>query len=226
MVASAKHAAKTLPSNYIRPPAPPVPERLLQTVPKPPPPPVPIGPALPDGQAPPYAVQQVDTPSSVPPKCALGRFKQVHRSEAHRLAPVVADLPRPPPPAVGAASSRLPSFLPKQPPATQRKSSSTTLPEDLTPAQAARRQDLTTIAIHPWPSGYEDDSTHSEVANIRSQYLKGTECDRILVAFSKTMSTILRHDISHSKDPWLNCVDKSRWPYGIVWPREELCHYF
>ena len=147
MVATTKPVAKALPSNFTRPPTPPVPETLLQTVPKPPPPPVPIGPALPEGQAPPYAVQQEEEPSAAPPRWALGRFKQVHRSEAHRLAPVVADLPRPPPPAVGSASSR----LPKQPPA-QRASSSITLPEDLTTAQAARRQDLTTIAIHPWPS--------------------------------------------------------------------------
>ena len=68
MVAITKPAAKALPSNFTRPPTPPVPDTLPQTVPKPPPPPVPIGPALPEGQAPPYAVQQVEKPSAVPPR--------------------------------------------------------------------------------------------------------------------------------------------------------------
>ena len=225
MVATTKPAAKALPSNFTRPPTLPVPETLLQTVPKPPPPPVPIGPALPEGQAPPYAVQQVKEPSAVPPRWALCKFKQVHRDQAHRLPLVIVDLPKPPPPAVGAASSSLPSFLSRQPQPTQRASSSTTLPENLTPTQAASRQDLTTIAIHPWPSGYEDDSLYSDVANIRSQYMKGTECDKILVAFFTMMSSILRHDMSRGKDNWLNCVDKSRWPHGIVWPLQDLCLY-
>ena len=106
-----------------------------------------------------------------------------------------------------------------------RTSSSTTLPDSLTPTQAASRTDLTTIAIHPWPVEFETDSPTSEIAKIRSQYGKSTECDKVLVAFSKKLSIILRHDTSQHNDPWITCVDKSRWPHGIVWPVYDLCQY-
>ena len=145
-------------------------------MPKAPPPMVPIGHPLPEGQAPPYAVPRHEEQLSVPPKCALGKFNQVHRDQAHKLPPILAPLPMPPPHPVGAAALRQ---------TTERTSSATILPDSLTPTQAASRTDLTTIAIHPWPVEFETDSTTSEIAKIRSQYGKSTECDKVLVAFSK-----------------------------------------
>jgi hypothetical protein len=177
---------------------------------------VPIGPALPEGQAPPYAIQQVKESSAVPPRWALCKFKHVHRDQAHKLPPILAPLPMPPPHPVGAAAPRQ---------TTERTSSSTTLPDSSTPTQAASRTDLTTIAIHPWPVEFETDSPTSEIAKIRSQYGKSTECDKVLVAFSKKLFIILRHDTSQHNVPWITCVDKSRWPHGIVWPIDDFCKY-
>ena len=144
MIATQKYGGKALPPNITRPDIPkPITGILPQTVPKAPPPMVPIGPPLPEGQAPPYAVPRQEEQLSVPPKWALGKFNKVHRDQAHKLPPILAPLPMPPPHPVGAAAPRQ---------TTERTSSSTNLPDSLTPTQAASRTDLTTIAIHPGPS--------------------------------------------------------------------------
>ena len=47
----------------------------------------------------------------------------------------------------------------------------------------------------------------------------------MLIKFSKTLSTILRHDTKNFKDVWIRDVDKSKWPSGIIWPIDDVCHY-
>ena len=179
MIATPKPGGKALPPNITRPDIPkPITGILPHTVPKAPPPVVPIGPPLPEGQAPPYAVPVQEERFSAPPKWALGRFQQILRDQVHKLPPVLAPLPMPPPHPVGAAAPR---------PTAARISSVTIAPDYLTPTQAASRRDLTTIAIHPWPVECETDSNTSDIAQIRSQCGKSTECDKIFVAFSKKL---------------------------------------
>ena len=100
-------------------------------------------------------------------------------------------------------------------------------PDLLTPLQAARRADLTTISIAPWPADYDDDHRKCHIGKLRSHY--GDQhhplCDKVLVKFSKTLSTILRHDTISFKDVWSRDVDKSKWPSGIIWPIDDFCHY-
>ena len=157
MIAIPKFGGKALPPFIVRPDiAKPITGVLPQSVPKPPPPMVPIGPPLPEGQLPPYAIP---TPTqedqlSVPPAWAHCVFSQVDREKVHTLPPVLVPLPAPPPRPIGEAPPRHTS---------QRASSSTTLPESLTPTQAASRTDLTTIAIQPWPVDFEADSPTSEI---------------------------------------------------------------
>ena len=214
MIATPKFGGKALPPNIVRSDiAKPITGVLPQSVPKPPPPMVPIGPPLPEGQLPPYVVPKPEEQLSVPPVWAKGVFNQVARDQVHTLPPVLAPLPMPPPQPVGEAPAKQTSYrLP-----------STTLPDSLSPTQAANRADLTTIAIHPWPAEFESDSPTSDIARIRSQYGESSQCDRVLLGFSKKLYIILRHNTSLHKDLWITCVDKSRWPHGIVWPIDDFC---
>ena len=153
---------------------------------KPPPPSVPIGPAMPEGQLPPYAIptqqqqqEQQQQQLSKAPSWAVGAFSVVERDKVRTLPPVIPPLPAPPPRPIGEAPR----------PSSQRPSSSTIPPESLTPTQAASRQYFTTIAIQPWPIDYDTDSPTSDIARIRSHYgdMHQPQCDRVLVRFSKKL---------------------------------------
>ena len=99
--------------------------------------------------------------------------------------------------------------------------------EKMIPLEAARRVDLTTIAIAPYPAGYEDDHLKCFIANTRAHYGDQLHplCDTIIVGFSKTMSTILKHDPKDFKSTRVREVDKSNWPSGIILPIDDFCCY-
>ena len=128
--------------------------------------------------------------------------------------------PRPPPGPIGMASSPevlVSKALPK--PRPQPPNANTTTVDEV------RRKDLTTIAIHP----YEPGSIADYIFEIRSHHLdpRYTECDEILMGFSKTMTCILRN-VNHSagKGEKVSCVDKTNWMHNIIWPMPEFTKWF
>ena len=108
MIATPKFPAKSLPPSVVRPDIakpvtgvlPSIPGTLgIQGVtanPKPPPPMVPIGPPMPEGQLPPYAIPKQPEQQeqlSKAPAWAHGVFSKVERDMVHTLPPVLAPLP-------------------------------------------------------------------------------------------------------------------------------------
>ena len=146
----------------------------------------------------------------------MGLFSSVERDTRHTLPPVISSLPTPPPRRIGEAPTP-PSRKPPPP----------IPPDRLTPTQAGSRTGLTTISIPQWPIDYETEHPRCNIGKLRSHYgdLHHPLCDRVLVKFSRNMSTILRHDTKDFKDVWVTSVDKSNWPHGIIWPIEDLCRY-
>ena len=97
-----------------------------------------------------------------------------------------------------------------------------------TQVNEARRADLTTIAIPPYPAGYETDHPECFIANTRAHYgdPHHPDCDDVLVGFSKTLIMILRYDIQTGvRSEKVKCVDKNNLTNGVIWPIDEFRHW-